>query len=68
MLEIEVTRDNKNFSSYMKEPKYDLSFINNQKFLILASNEKKELQIRIFEKNRVTSKDIDLQLGTHEID
>ena len=48
----------------MKEPKYDLSFINNQKFLIPASNEKKELPIRIFEENRVTSKSIDLQLGS----
>ena len=68
ILEIEVTRDNKNFYSYMKEPKFDLSFINNQKFLILGSNEKKELQIRIFEENQITSKDVDLQLGTHGID
>ncbi len=28
-LEIEVTRDNKDFYLYMKEPKYDLSLINN---------------------------------------
>jgi hypothetical protein len=67
-LEIEVTRDSKNFYKYMKEPKYDLSFINNQKFLILESNEKRELQIRIFKENRITNKDIDLEIGHYEVD
>jgi hypothetical protein len=67
-LEIEVTRDSKNFYKYMKEPEYDLSFINNQKFLILESNEKRELQIRIFKENRITNKDIDLEIGHYEVD
>jgi hypothetical protein len=67
-LEIEVTRDNKNFYTYMKEPKYDFSLVNNQNFLILESNEKRELHIRIFKENRITNKDIDLEIGHYEID
>jgi hypothetical protein len=68
-IEIVVTKDNNNnFFTYLKEPQYDLSLINYEKFLILKSNEKREIKIKIFEENRNSNKEINLEVGQYDND
>ena len=55
-------------NTYMKEPEFDMVLYNYPNYLVLSSNEKKELAFNIFQKNKKMKKfdGVDLLVGYHE--
>jgi hypothetical protein len=68
-IEVRVTRaENRIQHTFLKEPRYDLIFNDDQKFVILESAEKhKEVKVRLYENNKLAkNNDIKLILRTEK--
>ena len=68
-MSVTIKKHNENTQCFMKEPEYDLIINNNQKYLVLESKKKEELEIKVYQKNfPLKDKNIRVILETHRND